>query len=274
MKRTLLWGMLSGVMLVFTPGALAEDLPSADDVISRYVKAIGGMEKLKAAKSRRMQGKFVMGGGQMEAPTTLEIERPNKFRVEFTFQGVTGTQAYDGKIGWFVMPFTGKSDPEKMAPDDLKEVEDQSDIDGPLIDYKDKGHKVEMAGKEDSDGAPAYKLKVTKKSGDVESYFIDAEQYMLVKVKGSRSVQGTEVDFEQIFSNYKPVEGVLIAHAIETRGGPMGGGMTMTFDKIETNVAFPADRFTMPEPKKEEPKKEEGEPKKDGADKKPEPAKP
>ncbi len=251
----------------------ADDAPSVDDIIAKHVKAIGGKEKLSAQKSRKLSGKTMMGGGAMEAPTSLEMERPNRFRVDFTFQGMTGTQAYDGKTGWFIMPFGGKTDPEKMSPEDMKELEDQADIDGPLVDYKEKGHKVELMGKEDADGAQAYKLKVTKKSGDVEYHFVDAEQFLVLKVKGKRSIQGTEVDFETVFGDYKPVEGVILAHSIENRGGPMGGGMVMTIEKVEVNPKFPTDRFAMPEPKKEEPKPGEGE-KKDSGEKKPEPAKP
>ena len=37
----------------------------------------------------------------------------------------------------------------------------QADIDGPLVDWKSKGHKVEYLGTEDMDGTQAHKLKVT-----------------------------------------------------------------------------------------------------------------
>jgi outer membrane lipoprotein-sorting protein len=252
MMKSVMSVVLMGTVLIWCGSSLAENLPSADEVIAKHVQALGGMDKIQAQKSRRVHGKVVMGGGQMEAPMVMEMERPNKFRAEFSIQGVTGTQAYDGKTGWFVMPFMGKTDPEKMSPEDTKELEDQADIDGPLVGYKNKGHSVELAGKEDSDGAPAYKLKLTKKSGDVEYYFVDAEHYLILKVKGNRKMQGTDVEYEQVFGDYKPVDGVLMAHSVETRGGPMGGGMTMSIEKVETNVTFPADRFTMPEPKKEE----------------------
>src|SRR6185369_8147003 len=46
-------------------------------------------------------------------------------------------------------PFQGNPDPEKVAGDDLKDLEEQSDLDGPLVDYKQKGHSVELIGKED-----------------------------------------------------------------------------------------------------------------------------
>ena len=75
-------------------------------------------------------------------------KRPNKSRTEFTVQGMTGMQAYDGKNAWMVMPFMGKKDPEAMPAEGTKLVAEESDFDGPLVDWKEKGHKVELVGKE------------------------------------------------------------------------------------------------------------------------------
>ena len=50
------------------------------------------------------------------------------------------------------MPFTGKKDPELMSADEAKEIEEMADIDGPLVDYKSKGHQVELLGKEKIEG--------------------------------------------------------------------------------------------------------------------------
>lgn len=243
---------IAGILSVQS-GVFADGPSNADEVIARYVKAIGGKEKMESVKTMRVTGKAVFGGG-MEAPTVRETMRPNKFRLEFTFQGMTGTQAYDGKSGWSIMPFQGKTDPEKMSEDDVKEVQDDADVDGPLVDYKAKGHQVELVGKEDVEGASAYKLKVSKKGGDTDYHFIDAETYLPIKVTSKRKVQGTEMEFEQLMSDYKSVDGFVMAHSIQNRaaGGAMGGGMTFVFEKVELNPSIKEDRFLMPEVKKAE----------------------
>src|SRR2546430_8308652 len=107
--------------------------------------------------------------GAMEMPVTMMKARPDQMRMDFTVQGMTGTQAYDGTTGWTVMPFMGKKEPEKMSEDMLKDMKDEADFDGPLFDYKTKGNKVEYIGKEDVQGSPAYKLKLDRKSTRLNS---------------------------------------------------------------------------------------------------------
>lgn len=254
LRKSALW-ILFCVLLCCQRTVTGGEPTTADEVIAKYVEAIGGREKIDAVKSMKTTGKMVMGGGTMEAPMTMEAKRPNKVRMEFTFQGMTMTQAYDGKTGWFIMPFMGKTDPEKMPPDQVKLIEDQADMDGPLVDYKKKGHQVELIGKEEEEGSEVYKLKVTKKSGDIEYHFLDAEYFLPIKVKGKLKLQGTEIEFETVLGDYKEVNGLLVPHSTEQRMGPMGSS-TVSFEKVEINVKLADDRFTMPEVKKVEAAKE------------------
>lgn len=217
---------------------------TADEVIARYIEGIGGRKKLDSIKTKRMTGKSVVGGG-MEIGMTMEAKRPNKTRVEIKFQGMTGVRAYDGEIGWSIMPFMGKTDPERMPPDELEMFKEEADFDGVLIDYKKKGHQIELVGKEEIEGTDAYKLKVTTKGGDVDYYYLDAEYFLLIKVKGKRNFRGMEIDYETDFGDYKEVDGLLIAHSIEQKG--FMGGATITFVKVEFNIEIPDDRFAMPE---------------------------
>ena len=265
MLRRVSFAVAVGLLLATPYGARAEDL-TLEQIIDKYIKAHGGRDKIDAIQSVRVTGKQKMSGGMdIEVPVVMEQQRPNKFRVDFTFQGLTGTRAFDGKTGWSIMPFQGKTDAEKMSEDDVKEVEDEADLAGPLIDSQAKGHKVELVGKEDAEGEQAYKVKVTKKNGNIEYHFVDAEQFLTIKSSGVRKVQGSEMEYEAIYGDYKSVDGWLMPHTLEQRA--MGMKMMFVFDKVETNVKLPADRFTMPEPKKEQPKKEE--PKKEGEKKDP-----
>lgn len=255
-KATSFWILLC-VPFCWAIPASADELKTVDEVIAKHIEAMGGREKLDAVKSVKMSGKMTMPGG-MEAPLTIELKRPNQVRVEFIFQGMTGVQAFDGKTGWFVMPFSGRTDPEKMSSDQVKQIEDQADFEGPLVDYKKKGHKVELIGKDEIEGADVYKLKVTKKSGDVEYHYLDAEFFLTIQMKGKYKFQGTEIEYEVVIGDYKEVDGLMVPHSLEQRMGGMGGN-TMTFDKTEFNVKIPDERFTMPEIKKEEtPKKDTG----------------
>ena len=179
--------------------------------------------------------------------------------MDITFQGKSMVQAYDGSTGWKIDSFQGSSEPEKVAGDELKDAQEQGDLDGPLVDYKEKGHTVELIGKEDVEGTPAYKLKLTLKNGDVRNIYLDAENYLELKVNLKRKTQGGEIEIDQFLGNYKPVNGLLFAFSIETK--VKGQTVTqITIDKIETDVAIDDSLFKLPAKAPDKPKTEEKKP--------------
>lgn len=236
----------------FLPAALALALlaplataETADELIEKNIKAKGGREKLKSVQVMRFTGKMVMGQG-LETPFVMTIKRPKSMRMEFTVQGLTGIQAYDGKTGWTVMPFTGKKDPEQVPAEDAKNLDEQADFDGPLIDYKAKGNQVELVGREEVEGTNAYKLKVTLKSGDVRYFYLDPDAFLEIKTEGKRVMRGSEIEYESSLGDYKPVDGVMIAHSMEMGVKGMAQRQKLVIDKVEMNPTAPDSLFAMP----------------------------
>lgn len=258
MRRFALLMSLTG-LLIAVP-ARAEDLKTADEVIAKHLEAMGGKEKLTGIKSMRMSGKMIMGEG-MEAPSTMEYKRPDMVRVEFTFQGMTGIQAYDGKEGWMVMPFTGKTEPEKMPPDAVELIKDQADIEGPLVNYQDKGHKVELVGSDELEGTPVYKLKVEKKDGTIEHHLIDKDNFLSIGQKTKRKVSGMEMELETSMGDFKEVNGIVLPHSIVTKSSMGSHGISIA--KIEINVPIEDSRFAMPAVEKKDEGEKKDEPKED-----------
>jgi len=130
-------------------------------------------------------------GGQMEAPVTVVIKRPSSMRMEMSVQGKSLIQAFDGTTAWMINPFMGSSDPQKSNDEDTQAMKDDSDfVGGPLFDYKAKGSTVELIGKEDVEGSPAYKMKVTRKSGNVQCVFVEAQTFLAMRTSGKRRANG------------------------------------------------------------------------------------
>ncbi|MGI9108381.1 MAG: LolA family protein [Pyrinomonadaceae bacterium] len=225
--------------------------PTVDDIVNKHVAAMGGVEKLKAAKSLRLTGKMTVGPG-IEAPVVIEFKRPGSTRMEITLQGLTLVQAYDGKTGWMINPFQGSKTPEAMGEDELKSAAENADWEGPLVNYKEKGNKVELVGKEAVEGTDAYKLKVTLKNGDVRYMFLDADSFLSIKDESKRSIRGTEQETESASGDYKEVDGLVFAHSVEVGAKGSSQKQKITVDKIEINPAIEDARFKMPEVKKAE----------------------
>ena len=236
--------LLLPVVFLLTAAAQESDL-TIDDILKKSIDARGGLEKLKAVESVKMTGKLVMGGGQMEAPWTLQFKRPANMRVDMEFQGQSVVQGYDGETAWMINPFTGGADAQKMGEDEAEGMKEGSDLDGPLVDYKAKGHKISLAGKEDLVGRSVYKLKIDKKNGKTETVYLDATTFLPVKTVALRKMMGNEMEMETFISDYKAVSGVQMPYLIDSKSGG-NSVMTITLEKIEANVPVEAAQFKMP----------------------------
>ncbi len=213
---------------------------SLDDVLAKYIKATG-LETLAHASSFQLTAKISQMG--MELPMIMKIKKPNKFRIEMEMQGQKMIQAYDGEKGWMIAPWVSP-DPQDLSGTQLKDAFDQADMEGELYNYKKKGHSIEFIGKVNLDGKPAYKLKLTTKDGNLKTYFIDADTYLITKVKATVKANGQSVDITQNMLDYKTFDGVTMAMKIESQS-PMGKAV-VTMEDIKLNVDFDDAIFKKP----------------------------
>ena len=218
---------------------------TADEIIAKYVETIGGMPELQAVKTLRRAGKLQAGGG-FEMVILYENKRPNLVRQNMTMQGMTGVAAYDGQSGWKIEPWAGRKDPEPLGEDEMKAVLEDADFDGPLINYREKGNKVEYVGLEPVEGTDAFKLKVTLKNGDVRYYYMDTDYYVPIKIESKRMVRGAELEFETTLGDYKQVAGIYSPHSAEINTKGSSEKQKLTFEKIEANVPIDDSRFVAP----------------------------
>ncbi len=241
----------------------------ADSLVAKYIQASGGVAKIQALQSLRRTGRFT-GGGGFEAVVVQENKRPSSVREEFSIQGMTGINAYDGRDGWKIEPWNGKRDPEALGEEEMHGILDDADFDGPLVNYQAKGNRVEFQGLADFDGplvnyqakgnrvefqgleqiegSDAYKLKVTRPNGDVSFYYLDTEYYVPIRIDTQRMIRGAPQEYETSLGDYKQVAGVYLPFSYES--GPKGSSSTdrskITYDKIEANVPLDNSRFARP----------------------------
>jgi len=164
-------------------------------------------------------------------------------------QGNKMIQAFDGQQGWSVVPWSGSSVPQDMTADEVKNVKDQSDMEGPLYNWKEKGHQAELLQKEDMEGSSVYKIKLTKANGDIDTYFIDAENFILLKISSKIKIQGNEVESESLFTNYKDINGALIAGTVTNKVKDQTMSQ-LVFEKIEIGLPVSDSIFMKPVVKK------------------------
>jgi hypothetical protein len=272
--------LFSSVVVVFAclPLALAgsgtetkADAPklTAAQIIDKNVAARGGLSAWRAVQTLEMKGKLDAGGNRREAivaPTTkkglqipqrpaeqvqlpfvMELERGRKKRVEIQFNGQTAVQVYNGSQGWKLRPFLNRHEVENYAPEEIKSAATDADLDGLLIDYAAKGEKVELAGVEPIEGHTTYKLKVTDKNGYARHVWVDAENFLEVKVEGTpRRLDGKYHPVATYLRDYRSVNGLMMPYLEETAVEGVKDREKIVIEEIVSNPKLDASRFARP----------------------------
>lgn len=233
------------MMLLFFAvcAAFSLNAQSVETVLTQYFANIGGVDNWKMLKSTRMEGNMAMQG--MEFPGTVLAKTPNKQRVEVNVQGMKIVQAYDGQTAWWINPFASGEEAQPM-PDEMAEQLTSQEFDSPFLDYEAKGNKVEYEGTGEVEGAPAHILKLTKKSGDVEYHYFDAEHFVLIMSKTPVKTGPMKGQFaETYFSDFQEADGLIFPFFMETK---MDGQsiQKLTITSIKTNEEYEDEQFAFP----------------------------
>jgi len=223
---------------LIAPAIFAQDKsqPTVDELVAKNIEAKGGATALHDLQSLRLTGKLLVQQGQIQYTYVQIKKRPDEVRTEVSLQGLTQIGAYDGKEGWRVSPFSGRKDPERMSADDVKALVEDTEIDGPLVDWKTKGSSVEYLGTEDVEGTPAHKLKVVRKNGDVSFVYLDPDHFLEIRVLTERMRHGAHEEVETDLGDYEKAGGVFVPTSIESgrKGAP--DKQRIIIDKVEANV--------------------------------------
>ncbi len=208
--------------------AVAVNAQTADEVIAKHINAIGGVDAWKKINSMKSEGALQVNGADVSVTMTALHQKGN--RQDISVMGMTGFMIIAPTAGWNYMPFNGQTAPEPMTAEDVEGSQPQLDLHGSLIDYAAKGHTVELIGKDDVDGTECLKLKVNYKGGTVETMYLDAKNYYVIRSVSKRKTNGQEVESTTNFSNYEKLpEGIVVAKSI---GLPFG---ELNITKITVN---------------------------------------
>ena len=246
-SRLLLRLSLTAITSLF---ALPLALPAqtADDVINAYLKARGGLSKIKAIQTERVSGVITFAPG-VEGPFFVERKRPLKMHMEITVNGQSLIRVYDGKSsGWIYNPFAPNAAVLPMTPGDISGIADEADFEGPFVDYKAKGNQIEYVDKEQIDGKIVQKLKLTGKQGDVSYFYFDASTGLIMKWQGTRKVADKELPWETYFRDFREVDGLKYPFLVESAAVESDQIQKITATKIEINIPLNESQFAKPKP--------------------------
>ncbi len=214
--------LLAVIAMVSVLSAKSQTL---DEIIDKNLAANGGKEKLLALKSIVMEGSVSFNGQTIPVKTTQVHDKAQ--RVDITVNGIANYIIQTKDAGWTYFPIQGQTKAEATPPAVVKEAVDALDIEGVLLNYKEKGHTVELVGKDDVDGTECFKIKVVTKSGLEETLFIDPSNYYVIKQITKTKANGQEQEQTQMFSNYTKLDNGYV-FPFSVSGGGLPGELKIT----------------------------------------------
>lgn len=223
---------------------------SAAQIVDRNVAARGGLEAWRAVSTLALSGRLEAGGKKnSELPFVMKMKRSHMSRLEIRFQDQTAVQVYDGAQGWKVRPFLGRDDAEPFTPAEAKAAAAWEELDGPLVDYAKKGTKVELVGTEVVERRNAYKLKLTMKNGETRNIWIDAANFLELKMDGEpRKMDGKLRNVAIYFRDYKKTaNGLTVPHVLETVTEKDKQPHKMTIEQVAVNQPMESALFAKPQ---------------------------
>ncbi len=229
--------------VVTLAAAQAQEL-TLDEILKKNEDAIGGAEAIAGIQTLKLTAHSVMAGSEKGFSMVVMTKRPNLVRMEMTVQGNNVVMGYDGAAAWRV---TGPGKAEKLdeaAASRLKDTSMNTSI-GALTSLRAAGHSLELLGKEDAAGEPAYKIRVTMKDGMTAVYYLDAKTFLPVRTIATVSTAGKDMEVESYPTDYRRVGGIMFAHSIDQRVGGSSIGK-LTYEKIEVNEPMDEKIFQMP----------------------------
>ena len=234
-------------LLVFAVIAISSSLnaQTAEEIIAKYIDAIGGKDKIATINSVRM-GTTISANGA-DASGTIVVVNGKGYRNESDWGGQKVIQVFTDKSGWTQNPFVGVNDPQAI-PDEAYKMGQYQIYLVPLLDYASHGDKVELLGQERIGGGAGpntYKIKLSNANGLAFTYYFDVANNLPIQSISTLDFAGQKTDVTTTYSDYVKSEAGWLYP--QTVGIDFGGNFSMTskVSKMEINPTIDAAVFEM-----------------------------
>ena len=217
--------------------APAAALPPAQQIVDRYVAAIGGRAALQRIQSYRATGLFEMPAQGMKGDLELAAARPNKLAMKITMPGMGEiVQGYDGTVGWAVNPMQG---PRLLEGKELAQLQEEADFDN-LFRGATSVRSRETIGRAELGGQPCYQVRTVRRSGSESVECYSVETGLLVGTTAKRDTPMGQIESVTLVSDYQDFGGIKIPTRSRIQIPAMSAEQVLSFSNVEFDKVDPA----------------------------------
>jgi photosynthetic reaction center cytochrome c subunit len=218
--------------------ALPTGLPTADELIGKYVAALGGAAAIQKIGSRMEKGTTVAGGKTVNVE--IFSQTPDKWALVRHLAEGQNTEVYDGHSGWYGIP--GRP-ARAMHPGDVEAARMDADLQFPLH-IQERFPELRVEYPEKIDGREAYVLFASRDEQPVGKFYFDEQSGLLVRVvryaESPLGLNPSQVDY----ADYRDVDGVQVPFRVTM--SKLKYAATIQFEEIRQNVAIDEAVFRKP----------------------------
>jgi outer membrane lipoprotein-sorting protein len=222
--------------LLASTGASAQ---TVEDIVAKNLQARGGLAKIRAVQSVRRTSR--MTADRVQVRVVVAVKRPGLVRQELELPGQRMVMAYDGTTAWKIDALAGASTAVAVTGPEADGVRDDSDLDGVLVDYKNKGYAIELVGTETLVARNVHHLKLTATDKPTLHYYLDANTGLEVRIVSERR----EGPVAQDFSDFRDIDGLKVPFAIRLSANGVQQAQIVV-ERVEFNVKLDDALFKKP----------------------------
>jgi hypothetical protein len=222
---------------------------TVDQVIEQNTKAMGGRAAIEAVKSIEVELHIVDPG--FEVYGKYRAARPGRMRIDVMAGGkYVYTEAFDGDRGW---QWKGQGTAiEEESPKATAALRHGVELPGKLFglhELRQRGHRIELAGRQAIDGIDYYVVRITLKDEYTTTLYVDPRNWLITRRRDVRplhvDIDPTPTTIESRFSDFRKVDGVLFAFASSDVDLATGKALETTkVRSIKVNPRFDHSIFT------------------------------
>jgi hypothetical protein len=210
-------------------------LPTAVEVLDRYVQATGGRDALLRYKSMTVHGRLQVPDQKIDVETVSYTKQTKQLQRAFLPGGQAVSSGYDGQVAWDMDP-AGKV--TLHHGDEAKTVARDADMYYHLhvLDYF---KKLEVVGVQEFQGHRCYALKGVNNWNQPNEQFYDTSSGLLIGYFFNTKWRGGPGDTTATFEDYKNFGGVLMPTKTTGRdatGVSVSLVTSVTYDDVDDSV--------------------------------------
>jgi zinc protease len=220
--------------------ATSAALPSADQILDTYVKALGGREAWKKLTSRVSIGTIEIPALNLSGAIEMHEKAPDQVVANITINGAKFSQGFDGAVGWSDDPQNGL---REQSGTELAETKRDADFYHPL-DLRQLYSKFTVTGAEKVDDRDANVMEATAPEGESDKMYFDAQTGLLLRIIGHHHSPEGVTEFTEDLSDYRDVDGIKLPFLVHQAGAE--SSFTIKFTEVHHNVPIENSVFSKP----------------------------